>query len=244
MTSSTNAVNDGLDYLLDHFSHQIQLWPRIISTRTTEARQVIAYNKEEALARFAQANFVDCRISAYPHWRPTISSKFMGIKNAIAPNFIMIDLDACNFDDDYDNDILGQILWRIRDNLASYKPTVIWSGRGHHIHIQLQAPVLETVSEFANIDDISTKFIRFAEHYLSDGKSDHDHFSNVSLRNCMLRVLGSINSKNGAAVTLLKTCKSQPANINLLIGSFYAHIKSDEIEYAKRIEVNSNLCLG
>ena len=71
----------------------------------------------------------------------------MGIKNAIAPNFIMIDLDACNFDDDYDalEHIMRQTLWSIKDNLAGYKPTMIWSGRGYHIHIQMQAPVLEDI---------------------------------------------------------------------------------------------------
>jgi hypothetical protein len=232
--ASEDAVNDGLDYILSLFAHQIQLWPRTISTKSTQARQVIVHNREEALARFKQANFVDCRISAYPYWRPALVSEFTGIKNAIAPNFIMIDLDASNFDDDYDElaRILRQILWRIRDNLSGYKPVVIWSGRGYHILIQLHSPILETIKEFSNIDGIATKFIRFAESYLSNGKSDRAHNNTVSINNCMLRIPGSVNSKNGATVTIVKKSKSEPTNITLLIGSFYAWLESEKIKAA------------
>jgi non-catalytic primase subunit PriX-like protein len=240
MTSTTlaseDAVNNGLDYILSHFAYQIQLWPRTVSTKSTEARQVIVHNREEALAHFKQANFADCRISAYHYWRPTLASEFAGIKNAIAPNFIMIDLDASNFDDDYDElaHILRQTLWRIRDNLSGYKPVVIWSGRGYHILIRLQAPILETIKEFSNIDGIATKFIRFAESYLSDGKSDRAHNGTVSINNCMLRIPGSVNSKNGAIVTIAKKSKSDPANITLLIGSFFAWLESEKIKAANR----------
>jgi hypothetical protein len=59
ISDDNNAVNSGLDYILGHFEHQMQLWPRTISTRATEGIQVKAYSKEEAVARFKQANFVD-----------------------------------------------------------------------------------------------------------------------------------------------------------------------------------------
>jgi len=85
------AVRKGLDYILSHFEHQTQIWPRTVSTKATEGRQTIAYSNEEALTRFKLANFMDCRISAYPYWRSSITSNFIGIRNAIAPNFIMID---------------------------------------------------------------------------------------------------------------------------------------------------------
>jgi hypothetical protein len=46
----------------------------------------------------------------------------------------------------------------------------------------------------------------------------------------MLRIPGSINSKNGATVTILKRIKSQPANINLLVGSFCGNLASEQIK--------------
>ena len=57
-----------------------------------------------ALAYFKMANYLDCRISAYPYWRPYVETDLAGIKNAIASNLIMIDLDLHNFD--YDDDKL------------------------------------------------------------------------------------------------------------------------------------------
>src|ERR687886_2238921 len=41
------------------------IWPRTISTKATEGKQILVYNKEEALARFKQSNYLDCRINAY-----------------------------------------------------------------------------------------------------------------------------------------------------------------------------------
>ena len=67
------------------------IWPRTISTKTTEGRQVLVCTKEEALARFTQANYLDCRTSAnadYTQWSGT---------NTQAPNFIFIDLDLSRF---------------------------------------------------------------------------------------------------------------------------------------------------
>jgi hypothetical protein len=103
-----SVVVEGLDYILSHFYKSIPTWPRTISTKTTGGKQIVVYSKDEALARFKQANFVDCRISAYHYWRPSITSDFAEINNAIAPNFIMIDLDIFNFD--YDDDKILRVL--------------------------------------------------------------------------------------------------------------------------------------
>jgi hypothetical protein len=59
-------VIEGLDFILSHCKDPI--WPRTISTHATEGKQVLVFNKEEALARYEQANFVDCRISAFPDY--------------------------------------------------------------------------------------------------------------------------------------------------------------------------------
>jgi hypothetical protein len=233
-----SVVNEGLDYILDHFEHQKQVWPRTISTKITEGRQVIVYSKQEAIARFKQANFMDCRISAYPYWRRSIISDYVDIKNVIAPNFIMIDLDLTTFDfnDSALLRVLRQTLRKVKELLQlRCSPTVIWSGNGYHIYIRIDAPVLENIKEFSGIEQVSTKFIRFAEWYLSNGKSDSAHNNTVSLNNCMLRVPGSINSKNNAQVTIIKKfdAKISRPNINLLIGSFCVYLKGQEIKESR-----------
>ena len=78
---------------------------------------------------------------------------------AIAPYFITIDLDARNFDDDYDTlaHIMRQTIWRFKDNLAGYKPTVIWSGRGYHIHTHNCKPLFwRTYQSGEHINQVHT----------------------------------------------------------------------------------------
>jgi hypothetical protein len=74
-----NVIVDGLDFILSHF---IDSFPRTISTKTTEGRQTPVYSKEEGLARFRAANYLDCKISAYPRY-----VEWSGI-NRQAPNLI------------------------------------------------------------------------------------------------------------------------------------------------------------
>jgi hypothetical protein len=79
-----------LDFVLSHFEEPI--WPRTISTHTTEGRQILVYSKEEALARYKQASLLDCRINAYPDY-----TEYGGI-NRQAPNFLFLDLDRSVFE--------------------------------------------------------------------------------------------------------------------------------------------------
>ena len=223
-----NSVIEGLDLILSHFDHQISLWPRAISTKTTEGRQITVYSREQAIARFKQANYLDCRISVYPYSRSTTTSTF-----GLAPDLIMIDLDAYNFDnDDVLERVLEQTVARIKNLLElKSKPTVISSGNGYHIYIPIDVIVLEEYREFSNVDQPSIKFIRFAEWYLSDGKSDTAHNTTVSLNNCMLRIPSTINSKNGAQVSIVNKFdldKLPLPKINLIMGSFLAYLKEME----------------
>ena len=135
----------------------------------------------------------------------------------------MIDFDECNLRSD-GNKALRKILYRIKHLLDS-EPTVLWSGNGYHIYIPIYAAVLENIKEFAQIDNVSSKFLRFAEWYLSSGLSDSAHNSTVSLKNCMLRIPGSLNSKNHAQVKIVKRWDGKRPHINLLIGTFCAHLK-------------------
>jgi hypothetical protein len=228
--SPIHSSNEGLNFILSHLSEPI--WPRTVSTKATEGRQVIVNSKEEAFAYFKAANYFDCRISAYPYWRPSPLSDFVVIKNPIPPNLVMIDLDLSNLDGGETNTVdamLRKTLLRI-NHLLSLIPTVIWSGNGYHIYIPINAVVLEGIKEFTDIDQVSTKFLRFAEWYLSSGKSDPAHNSTVSLNNCMLRIPGTYNSKNKARVEIIKRWDNSRPSIVLLLGSFCAYLKSQKLK--------------
>jgi hypothetical protein len=165
------TIEEGLDYILGHF--QDPVWPRTISTRITEGKQILVKSKTEALARFSQANYMDCRISAYPPnvlENPFATQRFMGIHTATPANLIiMIDLDKSNFKTDRGvNMALTRVLGNIKEKLR-VTPNVLWSGRGYHIILPLNSNgiILEYFKEFEGLPNISLKFLRYTESTLS-----------------------------------------------------------------------------
>ena len=125
-------IEEGLDFILNHFQEPI--WPRAISSKTTEYRQILVDNRDEALARFKQVNYLDCRVSAYgPNVDENQSAvaRFQGIQTATPANLIvMVDLDRCNFKSDRVLRLaLNTTLKNIKENLGVSTPTVLWSGQ-------------------------------------------------------------------------------------------------------------------
>jgi hypothetical protein len=204
------------------------LWPRTVSTKATEGRQILVNSQEEALVRFKRANFFDCRISAYSpnaDENPSAIARFQGIKTATPSNIIvMIDLDRCNFKTDRAFELaLSRTLNSIKEKLGSeIMSTVMWSGRGYHIILPLYSNgiILENIKEFEGVNNISIKFLRYAESYLSLRKSDPQHNNTVSFNNCMLRIPGSINSKNGQMVKIIQKWNHLKPEINYLLAGF------------------------
>lgn len=208
---SQTIVKEGLDLILGHFNEP--LWPKTISTRATDGSQVPVDGKEQVLAYFKAASYEDCRISAYPSnvdENPSAVSRFQGIRKATPANLIiLIDLDRCNF---RTQQALKLALTRILNNIKRLlgdvaNPTVLWSGNGYHVYLVLNSNrvILEHEQIFTDLtDQPSRKFLQFAETFLSHGKSDKVHNNTVSFKNCMLRVPGSYNSKNGQQVTIVQ----------------------------------------
>jgi len=220
------STNLNLDCILRHFQEAV--FPRCISTKTTGGAQILVSSMREALARFAQANYVDCRISAYTPdatVNPSGLEQFQGLRTTTPRNLIVIvDLDSSNFKSERALQLsLAKTLQNIESRLG-VKPTVLWSGNGYHVYLVLESRVnLENVKQFSDlkITDVSTKFLRFAEAFLSGGRSDSAHNTTVSFRNCMMRIPGSINSKNNCNVRLVQEWDGakRPA-INYLLADF------------------------
>jgi hypothetical protein len=232
-TADSMTIQEGLDFVLSHFQVQ-EPFPRTISTNTTEGRQVLVSSKEEALARFDQANSYDCRISAYPPnvlENPSATQRFMGIQTVTPANLIiMIDLDRCNFKTDRGFCMaFSRVLGNIKSKLNA-TPTVQRSGRGYHIILPLNSNgiILESVKEFEGIPNISLKFLRYAEISLSLRKSDPQHNHTVSFNNCLLRRPGSINSKNNQTVKVIKKWDGIRPEINYLLAGFTRYIINEK----------------
>jgi hypothetical protein len=132
-------VKTGLDFILGHFA--VFAFPRTISTKTTEGRQVWVNNKAEALARFKQANYLDCRINAY--------SKH-DIKGD--PNFIFIDIDSTQ------QSTIDRIL-KGRLQSINANPTVLFTGSGYHIYQPIQSVCINELGTFATFEEPSRQFL-------------------------------------------------------------------------------------
>ncbi len=94
--------------------------------------------------------------------------------------------------------------------------------------------ILESVEDFLKLKvdkhTISVKFLRFAEWFLSNGKSDKAHNTTVSFNNCMLRIPGSINSKNNAQVTIIQEWNGQRSSIKPLLEDFYVYLADQRLK--------------
>lgn len=225
--STFSNIFYGLDFLLTHLSKPS--FPRTIATKLTEGKQVVITSKIEALAYFKEANYMDCRLAAYP---------YMVDKKAQILDFVMLDLDLNNFQ--FSRQKLDKALKKILSSLkkSSITPTVIWSGNGYHVLVPLQSlnSILEDISEFAKFTEPSKYILRFLEKQLSGGKSDVVHSSTVSFSNCMLRVPGSINSKHNNPtnrVSIVQEWNGNRFNIASLLGDFIAYLL-DENEKQKK----------
>src|SRR5215218_9500103 len=109
--------------------------------------QITVNSKEEMLQKFEEADFIDCRINAYP---------VIPAGTLQAPNIIMIDLDV-DMALKTGQKLIKQVLHKTLKNITEYSdgaivPLVIWTGNGYHVYIVLNlgAP-LEYIAEYSNL---------------------------------------------------------------------------------------------
>lgn len=219
-----STVIEGLEFILSHLEEP--LFPRTISTKTTEGRQILVNSRQEVLARFKQAEYKDCRINAFPSY-----TEHRG-KTIQKSNFIFIDIDRNQFTDD---ESLERAVKQCLDKLKEVHayPTVLDTGNGYHIYQPIKGIVLEDYSDFSEfgIGRISQKFLKFASIYFSNGKSDPNN--NPSFKNCLLRVPNTINSKSNDEVKIIQRWNEHRPSINLMIGDFYVYLRSQKIKEEK-----------
>jgi hypothetical protein len=187
--TSLQAVSVDLDFILSHFEEPI--WPRPISIYTTQDSQVAINSRQAALNLFEYSRLIDCKIRAFPSY-----IEWKGL-NRQRPNLIFADLDLLRFKSKLALDrALNKTLTNIKEKLDNAHPSVLWSGGGYHIIQPTKAFLLEDYEVFGdNFEQPSRKFLQFAEQYFTNKKADPCHTFTISLKNCMLRVPGSYNSK-------------------------------------------------
>jgi hypothetical protein len=179
-------VKEGLIFILNHLGG---LYPRTISTYATGGRQRLVNNFAEAMAFFKAANFLDCRISAYPKY-----TDYYVNKTGIAPSVLLVDIDKEHFIPE-EFELTATRTYSNFHNVLGSRPTQLWTGGGYHFIQPQSVPVIERIEDFQKFDQSSRRFLQFEEQLLTDGKGDQSHWSTVSFNNMQLRVPCSLNSK-------------------------------------------------
>ena len=196
-------VKDGIEFLLSHFEGRQRLFPRKMSTFASNGKQFVVYNKEQILDACIKSNFKDCRINAYPVLEDGVLQ---------APNIIFIDLDLQSSLNEL-NKNLNKTLKIIKQKFNGFEPTILWTGNGYHIYIVSDITPLELINELRELSDKpSGQFLRYAEKIFTNNKKDSQH--NPSFKSCLLRIPGTLNSKNDSEVKIIK--KFEDNNISII----------------------------
>ncbi|MGB7637902.1 MAG: DNA primase noncatalytic subunit PriX [Nitrososphaeraceae archaeon] len=255
----------GLDFILGHFQEPI--FPRKIMTKEL-GYQVEVFSKEEALGYFKSSNYEDCRINAYPPF-----TEYQGI-NRTPISFLMVDLDLKDFGgrvegggeleyskkkEEKTSLSLEKALNKASEKIKKEKveeggrsiggnPTVLWTGNGYHIYQPVSGLILEEYETFYEFTkylgkDLTSMFIQFAEEYLTDYTADRLH--NPTVKSCLLRIPGSLNSKcipnkvQDAEVKIVQRWDGKRPSIQPLLRDFrrwLIHKRIDDIEELKEQE--------
>jgi Primase X len=230
-------VKEGIDFLLSHFEGRQKLFPRKMSTFTSQGKQFIVYNKEQILDICIKSNFKDCRLNAYPV-----------LENGLlqAPNLIFIDLDLPTKYEDNLKEIdktLDKTLRLIKQKLNGCRATVLRTGNGYHIYIVLDIRPLELINEVKELSDKpSEQFLRFAESVFTNNKKDSQH--NPSFKSCLLRIPGTSNSKNGSEVKIIQSFDANniPSIDNTIMREFRLYLADIDIRKKEISETNEKRC--
>ena len=124
---------------------------------------------------FSQADFKDCRISAFGKYE----------QEKIIPNLIFVDLD--------NREALDESLILFHKTIGA-RPTVIDTGNGYAIiqPIKMSSWIRVTQGNKGG-QELSKLFLQWVERYLTNNKCDSGN--HPSLKNTMIRIPGSYNSK-------------------------------------------------
>ena len=145
----------------------------------------------------------------------------------------MIDLDLKDFESQENLDkILQKTLNKINKVFHGAQPTVLWTGGGYHIYQPIRGFILEEIDRFAcykdpSKKDLTSRFMQFAEDYFTDKKSDPQHIPSV--KSCLIRIPGTINSKYNQEVTIVQKWDGSRPPIQYLLMKYRTWLVAEKI---------------
>jgi hypothetical protein len=240
-------TEDNIRFVLSHFTGQEFLFPRSIMTAKTNG-QVFVDSEDEIRKYFSDADYLDCRINAYPE---ILERDGFLVQ---PPNFVFIDLDISNFSNDIRKlDKIKNSTLRKMEQLNGSHPTVTLRGNGYHIYLPIDIPVLDneyvfSKDKFPNLFSSKSKyshyyvsevFMQFAEDYFTGEKSDPNH--RPKYKTCLIRIPETYNSKclnkglslEESKVKILQKWDEKRVNVESLVQEFRIWLTLQEINLSK-----------
>ena len=246
------TIRENINFILSHFENQHELFPRTIMTLKTRGQRKIEYesdiqkSKEKIFEYFKKSDFIDCKINAFPFNTEHTIVDFQ-VKNRTADSFIMIDLDLKDIENKNKgklDKILDETLKNlfIKFNEESY-PTVLWTGNGYHIYQPIKGIVFEKYKIFYDFlpyvdnKNLTTEFLRFAKKVFTNGKDDPKHLP--SIKSCLVRVPGTLNSKNNQKVRIIQKWDGKSPGIQWITSDFNDYLIKKKIDKVSKKEINN-----
>lgn len=214
---------NSLDSMLSHFPEPI--FPRSISTLKSKGRQFEVQSEKEMIKAYEAANFMDCKLCAYPSY-----TEYKGIPR-YPPNFILADLDLSAFNNKRSLErALHSTLTVIKMKICG-NPTVLWTGSGYHIYQPIEAVILEQFYPFKSFEQPSVQFLRYVQSYLTKGKTDPNRYP--SFKSYMIAIPGTYNSKlpkDKNEVKAIQRWNGVRPHMEGLFDSFYSYLLDQHIK--------------
>jgi hypothetical protein len=218
--------------------------------------QFTVQSGEDLIKQCEQADLIDCRINAYPE---VITKDGILIQ---PPNFIFIDLDLSNFNNDIKKlDKVKKSTLRKMEQLNGSHPTVSWTGNGYHIYLPIEVPVLDNEYEFSKDKflkffspkgkysqyRVSEVFMQFAGDYFTGGKDDPNH--RPKYKTCLIRIPDTYNSKclnkglskEESKVKVLQKWNGKRVDAESLVHEFRIWLTQQEINLTRRNKKKSSI---
>lgn len=129
----------------------------------------------------------------------------------VSPNILFFDLDKGDKTREEIDLLLEGTIDRLRLTFnaqpGNFPVAVLWTGNGYHVYVIMKTKPLMIYKKMAELciiakTEISKEFLRFTEKYFTDYKSDINH--SITFRSCLLRIPGTLNSKNLEEVKVIR----------------------------------------
>jgi hypothetical protein len=241
---------DDIDFIMAHFDHQLQDFPRKIMTDKIGS-QIPVFSKKEILKKCRESEYVNCRINAYPEY-----TEYHGIVRH-PPDFIFVDLELSKFRNNKKR--LDNALEQTLNNITKLGAvaTVLWSGNGYHVYLPIEAMVLDLIDIFSKDKfpslfsdgyyskypgySVSELFLKFAKDHLTNGNADKQH--HPKYKACLIRFPNTYNSKNlknglsleESKIRLIQKWDDNRIPIQLLLKDFRRWITQEELDQKRKI---------